>query len=170
MLGHPAVRYLIVLATGVVVQRAVCVQFEIGGIAPDVLLVLAIAAGIVGGTERGAIVGFCAGIALDSISATPYGLGAVAYMGAGALAGWMEAALVHSARWLTMAVAFVASALGITAFAVIGAVIGQSQMVSGHLLQVVAVVSIWSALLIIPATRACRWAEAHSDRFRPAMR
>jgi rod shape-determining protein MreD len=170
MLGHPALRYLIVLVTGVVVQRAVCVQFELGGTAPDVLLVLAIAAGIVGGTKRGAIVGFFAGIALDSISVTPFGLGAVAYMGAGALAGWMEAAIVHSARWLTMVAAFGASAFGVTAFAIIGAVIGQSQMASGHLLQVVLVVSIWSALLVIPATRACRWAEAHSDRFRPAMR
>jgi|688.fasta_scaffold561119_1 rod shape-determining protein MreD len=170
MLGHPALRYLIVLVTGVVFQRAVCVQFDLDGTTPDVLLVLAIAAGIVGGTERGAIVGFFAGMALDSISVTPFGLGAVAYMGAGALAGWMEGTIVHAARWLTMAVAFVTSALGVTAFAVIGSVLGQSQMLSAHLLQVVLVVSIWSALLVIPATKACRWAERYSDRFRPAMR
>jgi rod shape-determining protein MreD len=170
MLGHPALRYLIVLVTGVVLQRAVCVQFDLDGTTPDVLLVLAIAAGIVGGTERGAIVGFFAGMALDSISVTPFGLGAVAYMGAGALAGWMEGTIVHAARWLTMTVAFVTSALGVTAFAVIGSVLGQSQMLSAHLLQVVLVVSIWSALLVIPATKACRWAERYSDRFRPAMR
>jgi cell shape-determining protein MreD len=109
-------------------------------------------------------------MALDSISVTPFGLGAVAYMGAGALAGWMEGTIVHAARWLTMAVAFVTSALGVTAFAVIGSVLGQSQMLSAHLLQVVLVVSIWSALLVIPATKACRWAERYSDRFRPAMR
>jgi len=170
MLGHPALRYLIVLVTGVVLQRAVCVQFDLDGTTPDGLLVLAIAAGIVGGTERGAIVGFFAGMALDSISVTPFGLGAVAYMGAGALAGWMEGTIVHAARWLTMTVAFVTSALGVTAFAVIGSVLGQSQMLSAHLLQVVLVVSIWSALLVIPATKACRWAERYSDRFRPAMR
>jgi rod shape-determining protein MreD len=170
MLGHPAVRYLILLFSAVVFQRAVCIQFDLGGTTPDVLLVLAIAAGIVGGTERGAIVGFCAGLALDSISVTPFGLGAVAYMGAGALAGWIESTVVHSARWLTMAVAFVTSALGVVAFAMIGSVLGQREMLSDHLLQVVLVVSIWSTVLVIPMARVCRWAETYSDRFRPAMR
>ena len=53
----------------------------------DALLILAVAAGVVSGTERGATVGFCCGLALDLMVTTPFGLGAVSYLVAGAMAG-----------------------------------------------------------------------------------
>ena len=95
------VRYALLIVTAAILQKAVFSQLRIDGAVPDALLVLAVAAGVVSGTERGATVGFFSGLALDLMVTTPFGLGAVSYLAAGALAGALETAMVRSARWLT---------------------------------------------------------------------
>jgi rod shape-determining protein MreD len=164
------VRYALLVATAAVLQRALFSELRVDGAVPDVLLVLAVAAGIVGGPDRGAIVGFCSGLALDLMVTTPFGLGAVSYLVAGVLAGSLEEVLVRSARWLTMAIAAVAASVGVVAFALIGTLLGQQDLVDGHLLTVVVVVAVSTALLVLPVVRTCRWAEKYSDRLRPALR
>lgn len=169
-MDHPVVRYGILVASFALVQYALASQFRIAGVSVDLLLVLAIAAGMHSGAERGAVVGFASGLALDLVVVTPFGLGAVSYLAASVVAGLLEAATVHSARWLTMAIAFVASTVGLVGFAVVGAVLGRSDMLTGHLFTVLAVVGPTSALLVFPALRACRWADQEDMLLRAAVR
>ena len=110
--ARTVIRYALLIITAAVLQRAVFAQLRIDGAVPDALLVLAVAAGIVSGTERGATVGFFSGLALDLMLTTPFGLGAVCYLAAGATAGVLETALVRSARWLTVVIAAVSSVVG----------------------------------------------------------
>ena len=65
------VRYTLLIVTAAVLQKAVFSQLRIDGAVPDALLVLAVAAGVVSGSERGATVGFCSGLALDLMVTTP---------------------------------------------------------------------------------------------------
>jgi rod shape-determining protein MreD len=167
---HPILRYAIVVLSAVVIQYAVFTQFRISGVSADLLLVLAIAVGIHSGPERGAIVGFVCGLALDAMVVTPFGLGAMSYLVAGLIAGMLEAATIHSSRWLTVAIAAVSSAAGIVFFAVLGAVLGQANMLTGHLFTVLAVVATTTGLLILPVLRACRWADPEDARLRTAAR
>ncbi len=164
------VRYALLIITAAVLQKAVFSQLRIDGAVPDALLVLAVAAGVVSGTERGATVGFCSGLALDLMVTTPFGLGAVCYLAAGAMAGALETAMVRSARWLTMAIAAVSAVFGVGMFALLGTLLGQSQMLGRHLLVVMAVVAVSTAVLVLPFARACRWADKDADRLRPALR
>jgi rod shape-determining protein MreD len=164
------VRYALLVVTAAIVQRALFSIVRIDDVAPDALMALAVAAGIVAGSDRGAAVGFASGLALDLMVTTPFGLGAVSYLAAGALAGALETALVRSARWLTMAVAAVSAVVGVVLFALVGALLGREEMLRGHLVAVAVVVGISTAVLVLPFTAACRWAEKDSDRLRAAMR
>lgn len=76
-MDHPAIRYVFIIATAAFLQYTLFTQFRIAGVSADLLLVVAIAAGIVAGAERGAIVGFVCGLCLDLLVVTPFGLGAI---------------------------------------------------------------------------------------------
>lgn len=169
-MNNPALRYLIVIATAALLQYTVVTQFRILGVSADLLLVIAIAAGMVGGAERGAIVGFASGLCLDLMVTTPFGLCAISGLVAGVVAGLLEEATVHSARWLTMAIASMASVVGIVSFAVVGSLLGRPDLLSGHLVTISGIVGIASAALVFPALRACRWADQEDSLLRAAAR
>ncbi|MEJ6511116.1 MAG: hypothetical protein QNL69_02915 [Acidimicrobiales bacterium] len=166
----PALRYLIVIATAALLQYTVVTQFRILGVSADLFLVIAIATGMIGGAERGAIVGFASGLCLDLMVTTPFGLCAISGLVAGVVAGLLEDATVHSARWLTMAIAFIASVAGILSFAVTGTLLARPDLLSGHLFTILVIVGVASAALVFPALRACRWADSEDSLLRAAAR
>ena len=164
------IRYGLVIVTAAVLQRAIFAQLRIDGAVPDALLALSVAAGVAGGSQRGAAVGFCAGLTLDLMVTTPFGLGAVSYLAAGALAGALETSIVRSARWFTILVSMISAVVGVGVFALVGTLLGQAQMIGRHLLVVMAVVAVSTAILVLPFARICRWADKDADLLRPAMR
>ncbi|MEX1217575.1 MAG: rod shape-determining protein MreD [Acidimicrobiales bacterium] len=169
-MSSPLVRYFLVIASAAFLQYALVTQFRVAGVSADLLLVVAIAAGINAGVERGAVVGFASGICLDLLVTTPFGLCAIAGLVAGVVAGSLEAATVHSARWLTMVITFTASASGVIAFALTGALMGRPSLWSGHVLTIIAILGVTSAFLVFPAIKACRWADPEDALLRPALR
>lgn len=169
-LSHPIFRYAIILATYALLQYAVVSQFRIEGVSMDLLLVLAIAAGMQSGIEVGAVVGFGCGLALDLLTVTPFGLGAISLLAAGVVGAGLERATVHTARWLTMMVAFISATASLVLFAVLGSVLGRNDLVNTHLVVVVLVVASTSAILVFPTLRACRWADPEETRIRTAAR
>jgi high-affinity Fe2+/Pb2+ permease len=86
------------------------------------------------------------------------------------MAGALETALVRSARWLTVAIAALSAVFGVGLFALLGTLLGQSQLFGRHLLVVMAVVAVSTAVLVLPFARACRWADKDADHLRPALR
>ena len=169
-LPRTIVRYALLVVTAAILQRAVFAELRIDGAVPDALLVLAVAAGLASGTERGAVVGFFSGLALDLMVTTPFGLGAVSYLVAGAMAGAIETALVRSARWLTMTIGALCAVVGVGVFALLGTLLDQAGMLGRHLLVVMAVVGVSTLVLVLPFVRACRWADKDTDHLRPALR
>jgi len=165
-----AIRYGLLIITAAILQRGLFSLIRVEGAVPDALLVLAVAAGIVGGSDRGATVGFFSGLALDLMLTTPFGLAAVSYLAAGVVAGVLETGLVRSARWLTMFIAAVSAVLGVVVFAVLGTLLGRSDLLGRQLGAVCAVVAVSSAVLALPAVKACRWADQDLDQLRPSMR
>lgn len=169
-LQNPIVRYGILVITAALLQYALLSQFRVLGVSADVLLVLAVAAGMRGGPDTGAIVGFFCGLMLDCLTVTPFGLGALAYLLAGVCGAGLERATVHNARWLTMTVAALASMAGILVFAIVGAIVGDGDLVNGHLVTVLLIVGLSSSVLVFPVLTACRWADPENDRIRAATR
>jgi rod shape-determining protein MreD len=148
----PLVLLLLVLHT------AVLPQFPILGVHADLLLLLAVSAGIVGGPDRGAYFGFAAGLLADCFLRTPFGLSALAYCLVGWSVGAFQSRVLHAVWWIPVLTAAVASAGGTVLFVLLGAVLGQDQLVSSHLPAIIAVVALWSAILVLPLSRLLRWA------------
>jgi rod shape-determining protein MreD len=137
----------------------------------DLLLLLAIAAGMAGGPQRGAFVGFLAGMAIDLVLLTPLGLSALAYLAVGYVVGAVHDGVLRSAPWIPLLVTFVATALGIIFFVMLGQLVGQHFRVP-NLPRIVLVTSVMNTVLAFPALFLARWIEkAAPDRMlTPSMR
>ena len=157
-----AVRLPPVLLAAVVVHTAIAPQLRVLDVGAEVLLLLAIATGIAAGPDRGAAVGFVAGLLADCFLQTPFGLSALTYCLVGWAVGTFQTTVLHAAGWIPVVTAFVSTALGLALFAGAGAVVGQSHLISGRLLTIVAVASVLNALLAPVAVRVMRWAVAAS--------
>lgn len=130
------------------------------GVRPEVMLLLAIAAGIVAGAERAAIVGFVAGMLGGMFVQAPLGLAALVYSIAGYAVGTLQAQVLRSSRWIPIASAGVASAASMVLYALVGAVVGQSHLVSLELVSIATITGLLNAVLAIAVVPAVGWALA----------
>jgi len=108
------VRIVGVSAFAFVVQIAVLNRISFLGVHLDVLLLAAVATGIRGGADRGAVVGFMAGLTTDVFSPAPLGIYAFSYVIAGFIAGYM-ARETSQLGWVDALIALVCSATALVA-------------------------------------------------------
>lgn len=149
-----------VLLVAVVLHTAVAPNLRIFGVGIDVLLVMAITAGIAAGPERGAAVGFTCGLLADCFLQTPFGLSALVYALVGYGVGVFQTGVLHSSWWIPAITAAVASIAGVVLYVLLGVVVGQNQLLSGRVLTVAAVIALLHALLAAPVAKLMRWAVA----------
>jgi rod shape-determining protein MreD len=166
-----AARLSLVLVVVLTIQTAWLAELRPFGETGDLLLLLAIAAGMAGGPQRGAVVGFVAGVAMDLVLLTPFGLSSLTYLAVGFVVGTVHDGVLRSAPWIPLLVTFVASAAGVGFFVVLGQLVGQQFRVP-NLVDIVLVTSIMNTLLAFPALFVARWVEkAAPDRMlTPSMR
>lgn len=166
-----AARLLLVLALVLTVQTTWLADLRPFGETGDLLLLLAIAGGMAGGPVRGAIIGFAAGIAMDLVLLSPFGLSPLTYLAVGYVVGTVHDGVLRSAPWIPLVVTFVASVLGIVFFVILGQLVGQQFRVP-NLPRIVLVTSVMNTLLAFPALFVARWIEkAAPDRMlSPSMR
>jgi rod shape-determining protein MreD len=150
----------LIVVLALLVQRTLFDGMRVGGSHPDVMLLLPIAAGMAGGSEAGAVVGFVAGAVADLFLPTPFGLSALTFSLLGFAVGSVQEGLLRAAWWITPLTVFVASAVGVLLFALIGAVVGQPQFMRPTLVGVGLVVAIANAWLSLPVVRLVTWAMA----------
>jgi rod shape-determining protein MreD len=153
-----ALRIALVLALFVTVQQTLILDLRVGGVHPDIMVLLPIVAGIVGGPARGATMGFVAGLVSDLFLPTPFGLSALVGCLVGFGVGAATVALDRTAFWLPPVAALAGSAVYELAYAVLGSVLGQPQMLHVDLLRIVVLVAVTNAVLAIPALRLVAWA------------
>ena len=141
-------------------HTAVSPQLRVLGVAPDLLLLLGITAGIAAGPHRGAVVGFVAGLLADCFLQTPFGLSALCYSLVGYGVGIFQTTILHAVLWIPVATAVASSAVGVALFAVVGTVLGEEGLLGGRLLTIVVVVALLNGVLVLVALRPVRWATA----------
>jgi len=151
-------RVPLVILTALIVDMSVLSRVRVAGTMADLMLLVAIAGGITGGPVRGAVVGFAAGIAVDLFLQTPFGLSALVFCIVGYAVGTAESGILRASWWIPVLTAFVASAAGELAFAVIGSVVGDSQLLTGRLWLVIVVAASMNALLAPLTIRTMAWA------------
>jgi rod shape-determining protein MreD len=139
-------------------QSSFLVKMNLGVVHPDAMVLLPITAGMLAGSERGAIVGFFAGLLTDTFLQTPMGLSAVTYSVVGFGVGAMHTGVLRAAWWIGPLTATVASAVSVLLFVVIGAVVGVNNLFRSDLVVIVIGVAIVNAPLSIAVTKLMSWA------------
>lgn len=143
----------------VTVQTALLADLDLFGAKGDIVMLLPIAAGISGGRDRGALVGFISGLALDLVvHGTPAGFFALGYTLVGYVVGMLQAGVLRAAWWIPVVTALGGSALGEFMLAVVGKFIGLEGLFDRHLVTICIVVAVLNALLVLPMLRVAKWA------------
>lgn len=147
-------RIAALLVVAVLVQTTVGSDLRVAGVAPDLMLLLAICAGIFGGARQGVLVGFACGLLADVwLTDTPLGLSALTLCLVGFCVGGLRATMVPEGWGLVPVTAFVATAAGVVGFVAIGDLVGQSQLLAGGravLVRTVGVEAVENAVLALP--------------------
>ena len=146
------------IAAFIVVQETLMLEARIGGVHPDVMVMLPIAAAIVGGPARGAVVGFTAGLVADLFLPTPFGLSALVGSIVGYGVGVVTAAMDRTAWWLPPIAAVAGTAAYELLYAAFGALLGQPQMLHVDISGIVVLAASVNALVSIVAVRMTNWA------------
>jgi rod shape-determining protein MreD len=152
------VRVPLIILVALAVQTTLFTDVRPFGALADIMLLLALTAGMVAGPRDGALYGFVAGLAYDLMLRTPFGLSALTYALVGYGAGYLEEAAAAARWWMAMIVTAAASAVSVVVYALIGTVFGLRDVVTVHLLSVTAVVAVVNGLLAPVALPVQRWA------------
>lgn len=148
------VRIALLLVVAILLETTIGNDLRVLGVAPDLMLLLTICAGLTGGTEAGAWVGFWAGLITDLfLTSTPLGLSALTYCLVGAAVGALRAAVLPDARLIRPAAALLGTVVAVLLWVAIGDVLGQSQLLGAGrswLVRVVVVEAAWATVLALP--------------------
>ena len=158
MTSRDIARFVLVVLLFEVVQQSLVLDLRIGSVHADVMVLLPILAGVIGGPSRGALMGFGAGLVADLFLPTPYGLSSLVGSLVGFGVGAATLTLNRSAWWLPPLAALGGSAVYELLYASLGSVLGQPQMLHVDLFRIVLVVSVTNAVLALPAMRLVAWA------------
>jgi rod shape-determining protein MreD len=144
------------------IQTTFGTDLRTASVAPDLMVLFTICAGLTGGAEAGAWVGFFAGLSFDMfLVSTPVGLSALTYCIIGASVGALRTSVLQERPAMYPVVALAATAAAVLLFVGAGDVFGQNQLVGAGrswLIRVMIVESIWNALLAIPLGYVYAWA------------
>jgi rod shape-determining protein MreD len=154
----------LVLLLFLVLHLTVLDHLHVFGAGTDVMLLLPILAGIVGGPRAGALFGFASGIVLDLFLETPMGLSALVFCIVGYAVGNIQGGVLRAAWWIPVVTTLVASIVGELVYALVATVVGQPHLVTTHLLVVAAVVGVFNAVVALFALRLVRWSIAGPER------
>jgi cell shape-determining protein MreD len=139
-------------------QRTIFVEIQVGGVIIQIMMAMAAAAGVAGGSERGAIVGFIFGVMFDLAEGTPLGSTATAMTIAGAVGGLLALIAADPHWWLEAIFTALGTATGVVMIPVVRSFIGEPQPFEGELGIVVIVVAAAGAVLsplLVPLGRWC---------------
>lgn len=153
-------RLLLACTLALVVQDAVVNQVLVSGYHADLMVLIAAAAGVVGGPQRGAISGFVAGLAADLVLPLPYGLSALTFVLIGFACGLARRGSGEESRLWRGALCLVGGALGTLLYAFLGALVGQPGMLGAGTAEAVVIVAAGGLVLAWPAVSLMRWALA----------
>lgn len=139
----------VIMAVAVSLQSTVVPLMTIGGVMPDLVLVVVVSAAISTGSETGLICGVFGGLLQDLLSAGPFGYNVLSKMVLGFLVGFYQKK-VNQGSLLLPLVAVAAGTVAATVVAVALLLInGQERMISALLIQVLPATA-YHILLAVP--------------------
>ncbi|HEX5265743.1 MAG TPA: rod shape-determining protein MreD [Acidimicrobiales bacterium] len=151
-------RLVLVLFVAMGLQLVVASRIQLAGVHPDLMVLTAVSAGVVAGPSRAATVGFVAGLLNDLFLQTPFGLSALTFCLVAYAVATLQGGVLRAAWWVPVLTAVVATAGGEVLYALIGAIVGQGQMLTDRLGPIAGVVGGTDGILAVLAVPAVGWA------------
>ncbi|MGH9058941.1 MAG: rod shape-determining protein MreD, partial [Acidimicrobiales bacterium] len=148
----------LVVVAAFVAQRTILSGLHVHRAQPDLMVLIVVLAGLIGGAERGAIVGFLTGLFVDLFLQTPFGLSALAFTLVGWMMGKLRSAIVDAAPWLVPVGAAAGSAVYVVLYAVLEALVGHPDVLRHGLVAAVVLVAAVNGILAVPVAWVMRWA------------
>ncbi|MDQ1396325.1 MAG: rod shape-determining protein MreD [Acidimicrobiaceae bacterium] len=159
------VKVPLVLLVMLLLHTGVLSSIHVHEVRPDGMLLVAVLAGLVGGPEAGALTGFAAGLLADLTLQTPFGLSALVLSLIAFGVGMLQTGILRTSWWIPPLTALAGSALGVVMFALLGALVGQTQLLQpspSHVASIAGIVALMNAVLAVPLAPVVRWAFARS--------
>ncbi len=142
----------VLIFLAVVVQVTVFADVRILGVAPELLVLLAVMIGYWFGPERGPNAAFVIGLLWDVYLPTPLGLSAIVFAVVAFMVGSGGAELFRDSKLQLAAVAGIGTVAAVAGYALLGEVMGQRGLVDLEMLRVAMIASLTNAL-VAPFTR-----------------
>lgn len=101
----------VLICCGLLLQTSTLNYFSIGGVKPDLVLLLVVFNAFVRGNPEGARVGFFSGLLVDIIAGEYFGLNALCYMAAGHFSGMLHDKVYKNSFLIVMFIMWVTSML-----------------------------------------------------------
>lgn len=149
---------LLILAVVVLQTTVFSAGLRVFGVMPDLGLVLTVAVAFSVGPERGAVLGFVTGLAVDLFLSTPLGVSALSFALVGYGAGIVKGGLLRPSRWTAPTMGALAGLAGGVLFVGISAVAGREELLSLTSGRVIVIASVYDALLAFTVFPIARWA------------
>jgi rod shape-determining protein MreD len=152
-------RLALVLIVTLIAQTVVVDNMAIFGVRLDLWIVVTVAAGLGTSADRGAAVGFLCGVIFDLTQNGPIGLGALVMTVSGYLVGSVARSVVGASRWIPVLAATATTSVAVSAYIVMGILLGERAWLDTRMVQVVVVVTVGAALLTPPMVRIMAWTD-----------
>ena len=163
--GIVAARISLVLVVSLTLQVTILSDLRMFGVQGDLMLLVALAAGLAAGPERGAAIGFASGLLYDLMLQTPCGLSALTYAVMAFLVGSLQDSVLRAAWWIPVSTAAAGSALGVILYVVFGTVVGVEYL-GVSIPKIVVLVALRNSVVAAPTIRVLRWATGTQDSVR----
>lgn len=157
LLNRPVLRLVLLAIVALPIQTTLLADVKFFGVAAQLMLCFSIAAGVVGGSDSGAIAGFIFGLFFDLVLSSPLGLLALLYGAAGFVAGYAHSRAVANPRWLNAVVIGGVSILATFAQPILANWAGIEGWINTRLLRVVIIVGGLNALMSLFIVPLIRW-------------
>ena len=157
ILFGPALRILPIGLLALSLQRLVFAEHPVHDVKLQFVLAVVVAAGAVGGPDRGAVVGFVLGLLYDLNGTTPLGMVALAYGLAGMTAGYVHTLVAEAQWWIASFFALIGAAVGELSVPFLGEVIGDGGWITSRLLVQIPIVAVSCGVLCPALMPVCRW-------------
>lgn len=157
ILFGPALRILPLGLLALSIQRLVFAEHPIHDVKVQFVLAVVVAAGAVGGPDRGAVVGFALGLLYDLSGTTPLGLVALAYGLGGMAAGYVHNLVAEPQWWMGSIFAVVGATVGELAVPFLGEMIGDGGWITPRLLVQIPIVAVAAGVMCPALMPVSRW-------------
>lgn len=149
-----ALRAVAVAFVVLIAHLGIAPAMRVAGVAAELPIGLAIAAGLTGGVERGALFGFVFGAVVDFFLFTPVGLSALVFGVVGWLAGHVFEDRVEESPLMAAVAIGIGTGVGLAVFVALGVALGESALSEapiGRILIVASFINMFAAFVLMLA-------------------